>query len=256
LQYIASRRSRWSRLTDVVSDRGVDGALGDGVALEVTVLGVAPRALGAVEAAGAAGVFVDPLLAGRVEGDRDVPLAAVVDDRAEVGVVVGGVADLRPPHVEVLVVEDADRAVVTREVLDLDLADQDRAVEVHDVVAVQRQAQVAVVEADGGRERVAEVALADLPAGVGGPEELGLALAGEVTVDAEPAGAGAGVVLLTDVGEVDVANLVLVVEGDEQAPVADGDVTRHGKVSLWVSRASGRNRLLASRLIVKTPGGA
>jgi hypothetical protein len=34
------------------------------------------------------------------------------------------------------------------------------------------------------------------------------------------------------VGEVEVADLVLVVEGDEQSPVPDRDVTRHGGVSL------------------------
>ena len=46
----------------MVRDGGIDRALGDGVALEVAVLGIAPGSLGAVEAAGAGGVFVDPLL--------------------------------------------------------------------------------------------------------------------------------------------------------------------------------------------------
>jgi hypothetical protein len=40
-------------------DRRVDRALRDRVALQMSVLGVAPGAFGAVEAAGAAGEFVD-----------------------------------------------------------------------------------------------------------------------------------------------------------------------------------------------------
>ena len=47
----------------------------------------------------------------------------------------------------------------------------------------------------------------------------------------------AGVVFLTDVGEVDVADLVLVVEGDEQSPVPDRDVTGHVRVSLPIKPA-------------------
>ena len=60
---------------------------------------------------------------------------------------------------------------VVRQVLHLDLADQDVAVEVDDVVAVHRDLQLAVVEADAGRQRVAKVALADRPGGVAGPDE-------------------------------------------------------------------------------------
>jgi hypothetical protein len=100
-------------------------------------------------------------------------------------------------------------------------------VEVDDVVAVEAEAEVAVVEADAGGEGIAEVALSDLPAGVAGPIKLSASAAGDVGVDAEAAGAGAGVVFLPDVGEVNVADLVEVVEGDEQAPVPDRDVTWH-----------------------------
>ena len=103
--------------------------------------------------------------------------------------------------------------------------------EVDDVVAVHRQLQLAVVEADAGRERVAQVALADRPAVVAGPDRAAAVLAGDVGVDAEAARPGAGVVLLPDVGEVDVADLVLAVEGDEQPAVADGDVTGHESVA-------------------------
>ena len=56
-------------------------------------------------------------------------------------------------------------------------------------------------------------------------------LAGNVGINAEPARPGAGVVFLPDVGEIDVADLILVVEGDEQTPVADRNVTWHGVLS-------------------------
>ena len=169
-----------------------------------------------------------------VERDHQVALGAVVDDRAQLGVVVGGVADLGAEHVEVLVVHHPHQALVAGQVLDLDLPHQDVAVEVHHVVAVEHQLQVAVLEADAGGEGVAEIPLADLPAGVAGPEQLAAVLAGDVGVDAEPARPVAGVVLLPDVGEIEVAQLVLVVEGDEQPPVADRDVTRHGpSLSRW-----------------------
>ena len=86
-------------------------------------------------------------------------------------------------------------------------------------------------QSDGGRERVAEIALSDGPAVVGGPEEAGFVAAGEVAKDAEAAGACPGVIFLADVGEEDVADLVLAIEGDQEAAVADGDVTGHAILS-------------------------
>ena len=69
-----------------------------------------------------------------------------MDERAEFRIEVGGVADLGAEHVEVLVVHDAHDAVVLAQVLDLDLADEDVAVEVDGVVAVERE-----LEARDGR---------------------------------------------------------------------------------------------------------
>jgi hypothetical protein len=127
---------------------------------------------------------------------------------------------------------------VAGQVLQLDLADEDVAVEVDDVVAVHRQLQLAVVEADAGRQRVAEVALADRPVAVVGPAELVLPVrARHVRVHAEPARPLAGVVLLPDVREVDVPHLVPVVERHQQPAVADGDVTGHALPSLSTQRA-------------------
>src|SRR5205807_3061561 len=184
--------------------------------LEVSVLGVAPGALRAVKAAGAGGVFVDAgdvIVTGirepvTVKSHHQVALAAVVDDRAQLGIEVSGVADLRAEHVEVLVVHHTHGAVVVGQVLQLDLANEDVAVEIDGFVAVEGEAEVAVIEGDAGGQRVPQVTLADLPAGIAGPEQAALVLAGDVAVDAEPAGSSAGVVLLPDVGEKNVADLI------------------------------------------------
>jgi hypothetical protein len=50
---------------------------------------------------------------------------------------------------------------------------------------------------------------------------------GDIRVHAEAARAGAGVVLLPDVGEIDVPKLVLMIERDQQASVPDRDIARH-----------------------------
>src|SRR5262249_48043552 len=92
---------------------------------------------------------------------------------------------------------------------------------------IHGQLEVAVIEAHAGGERVAKIALANDPAGVGGPEQVAAAAMRNVGEDAKTTRPGAGVVFLPDMGEVDVSDLVLVVERDEQSPVADRNITRH-----------------------------
>ena len=104
--------------------------------------------------------------------------------------------------------------------------------EVDHVVAVHRQPQLAVIQADAGRQRVAQVALADRSSpGRSSRRAAPLCCAGHVGVDAEAARPRAGVVLLPDVREVHVADLVLVVERDQQPAVTDRNVTWHGEAS-------------------------
>ncbi len=121
----------------------------------MSIFGIPPGPFRAVEAGGPGGVFVDALFARGVERHHHIPLAAIVHHGPQVRIKVGGVADLRAEHVEILVVHDAHQAFMTRQVLDLHLAHEDRAVEIDHVVAVKGQAQVAVVEADAGGEGVA-----------------------------------------------------------------------------------------------------
>src|SRR5204862_7844139 len=71
-----------------------------------------------------------------------------------------------------------------------------------------------------GGEGVIDIALIDCPA-VGEPGEVA------VEPDAEAEGVTCGLILLADVREVDVAELVAIVEVDEQVSVADGDVAGH-----------------------------
>jgi hypothetical protein len=111
----------------------------------VAVLGVAPGAFGSVEAARAGGVFINALLAGAPEGDEDVARAAVMDDGAKIGVVVSGITDFRAEHVEVLVMHHADLPFGSGQIFELDLADEDRPVEIDDVVAVHRELQIAMI---------------------------------------------------------------------------------------------------------------
>src|SRR6185503_4934272 len=107
------------------------------------------------------------------------------------------------------------------------LAQQNRAMKVHHVITVNRNLEIAVVEANAGRQRVAQISLANRPARVAAPEQLRLVLARQVGVDAKAAGPRPRVVLLPDMREVDVADLVMVIEGNQQLAVADRDVTWH-----------------------------
>jgi hypothetical protein len=119
---------------------------------------------------------------------------------------------------------------------------------IDDVVAVHREAQLAVVEADAAGQRVAQVALADRPPFVAGPIKARAVLTGDVGVDAEAAGAGAGVVLLADVRKVDVADLVLVIERHQQPSVPDGNVTRHVRTTFLAKGAACASVLARVRL--------
>src|SRR5205814_8169705 len=72
-----------------------------------------------------------------------------------------------------------------------------------------------------------QVALADGPAVFAGPRKARAVAVGDVGVDAEAARAVARVILLSHVREVDVANLILVIERDEQAAVANRNIAWH-----------------------------
>ena len=101
---------------------GVDRALGDGVAREDAVLGVAPRAdirAGLLATDRKGGQADRALAAARVQ--EEVAARLVVDEGARARVVVSRVADVVPVEVALEVVEQADVALVAGRVLDRDL---------------------------------------------------------------------------------------------------------------------------------------
>ena len=208
------------------ADGRVDRALADGVAGEAAVLGVAPRALGPAEPAHAGGELVHAVPVPAValppaETRQDVPRPPVMDHRLQPWVVVGRVAYLRAVHREVLLEEQADLAARRGRVLDTNLPDVHVAVEVDRVAARQPDAQALVRQPDVGGQRFRQVPQRLGPALVGGPGEPA------VGPHAEAAGSPAGVVLLAHVREIQVADLIVGIEGDKQVAVADGNIARH-----------------------------
>jgi hypothetical protein len=111
--------------------------------------------------------------------------------------------------------ERANLAFATELVLDRDLFEVDVPVEVHGVPATKSQAERRVVQGRVTDERLVLVLDVDLPAVVSDPAEL------SVDPDAESARSADGVVLLSDVGVVDVAQLIARVERDEEIAVAE-----------------------------------
>ena len=97
-----------------------------------------------------------------------------------------------------------------------------------------------MIQADTGGQGIAQVALADLPAGVIGPGQLPAILAGHIAVDSEAARASARMIFLPDVRVEDIPDLILVVIGHKQGAVPDGDVTWHAE-SLSTKRFRGFN---------------
>src|SRR5205823_1709335 len=92
------------------------------------------------------------------------------------------------------------------------------AAQVDGVVEGELDLQVTVLERDVGDQRVRQVNEVARPAGIIEP--------GKPAIDpnAEPAGSTAGVILLADPRVIDVAQLVIAIEVDQQAPVPDRQV--------------------------------
>jgi hypothetical protein len=134
--------------------------------------------------------------------------------------------------VKVLVVEEADLALRSVEVVHLHAPHQQRAVEVHHVAALQPHFQLIVRENGPRRQRVGLVRQVRVPALVG-PEEAALAAILLLLArrhgrpHAESARTTAQVILLPDVRVVEITDLVVLIKADQHLPVAHRDVTRH-----------------------------
>src|SRR5207247_5833487 len=215
----------------------VDRALRHGVARELAVLRVAERPLlaGRVlltdrERAQAEGVPA------RATGEEEIAAQLVMDDRLRARVVVRAVADTVPVEVCVELVEEAHFAILAGRVLDRDLFEVDVAVEVDCVPAIEAQLERGVIEMSVPDERLVLVIDAPLPAAIADPHER------PVGPDSEAARLAGGVVLLTDVGVVEVAQLIVGVEGDEEVAVPEWEIARQ-----WLAAPRGGEEALRVR---------
>ena len=135
--------------------------------------------------------------------------------------VVGGVAHLAAQDVKVMMEEHSDVPRALRLVGHDAAADKERLVEVDRVGELQGECKARVAEPDAGEERLLVEAEVALPAWVAEPAELAL------RPDANAKRMSQRMVLLANVGPVEIAYLVGLVEVDQQAPVANRQVAWH-----------------------------
>ena len=198
----------------------IDGALLNGIHRQLPILGIAPGALAAADAAASAGVLLDSAARFRGHVDQEIALRFVMDDAARVGIEHRRVAARVAVEIEIVVKEELDRSRLVAKVAHDDLAQIKIRIGIDDVVAAQAQAEGLVVAVDVGDEGLAEIRERALP---------GVALyPGDAVVrpHAESRG-GTGVILLPDMREVNVGQAVLRIECDDERAVADEKVTRH-----------------------------
>ena len=213
------------RHAQVQSDRGVHAALRHRVAGEDAVLGVAPGPLPPLKLLDPHGPLVHaqvPPVGGGPRGvDHEPALPFVVEDRAPLRLVVGGVAHLRPADVEVLAEEAPDLPFPIPFIGNDQAAQVEVLVEVHGVAARQAHAEFRVVETHLRDERVGCVVEGALPARMIDPAKL------PVHPDAEAEGMARRMVLLSDVRPVEVAERIGLVEVHQERAVTDRDVAGH-----------------------------
>ena len=115
-----------------------------------------------------------------------------------------------------MVEEEANVPRVFAQVANHDAPEIDRPMEVDRIGAGELEPEVVVDEANVADEGVRLVAQRSVPGARGDPGEFA------VGPDPEPKWIVAAVVPETDMGKVDVADLIVRVERDEKTPIADG----------------------------------
>src|SRR6185295_2386976 len=131
------------------------------------------------------------------------------------------VADRVPIEAQLVVEEQLDVAGLIAQVAHHDLAHVHTIVGIDRVITTQPQSDGVVLQQHVRDQRVAEIFERPLP------RRLVDRVQRAVAPDAE-AEFGAGVVLHSDVREVEVGEAILRVERDEEGAVADGEIARHG----------------------------
>ena len=140
-------------------------------------------------------------------GDEEIPAPLVVDDRLAPRVVVGGVAGVVPIQVRVEMLEEPHLPLASECVFDGDLLEVDVPIEVDRVAEPQAQPELRMDERRVTDEGLVLVGDATIPPVVAGPRER------SIDPKAEARRIADRVVLLADVGVVDVAELVARIEG-------------------------------------------
>lgn len=142
-----------------------------------------------------------------------------------VGIVGGGVADLRAVDHEVLVEEQAEFPFPIGVIADDDALQIDAFALVDAVVHLQLDAESAVTSRDVGDEGVLDIAELPRPRRILQPAELAFG------PEAEAAILAADMVELSDVRIVDVADIAVLIEVEQHLAVSDYEVTGHESFS-------------------------
>src|SRR5688572_14836360 len=143
-----------------------------------------------------------------------------MDDGAELGIVERGITDFTARDVEVVMQEYTHLSLVSREILDSHLAQQDIGLEVDGVTQGQFDADFGVAQHRATYERAILVADVALP-GLVSPVRTSF------DPDAQTKGIPFGVILDADVRKINVADPVVLVEIQQEVPVAEHQRARH-----------------------------
>ena len=144
-----------------------------------------------------------------------------MDECAPRRIVVGGIALARSADVEIVVPEQPDVPLPAAQVLYLHAPQVDIQAAVHAIVAGKRYSHLAVYEAYVRYQRIVLVPKRTLPAVVRDPGEP------PIDPDSKSPRVAERVIVLSEVWIVQFAKVLMAVECDGQAAVADREIARH-----------------------------
>ena len=151
--------------------------------------------------------------------NEEVAFLLIMDQRTRLGIVIGRIADLVLIKPKVVVEKNTDAPLPSGDIKNADAAEEDILVARDGIISLDNDAERCVLKLDGRDECLGLVAKVAFPAGVRRPCKT------PVAPNAETRDGPVRMVLLPDVRKIYVANLVLVVEIDEQRTIANGDIT-------------------------------
>ncbi|MCA1668510.1 MAG: hypothetical protein LC793_14180 [Thermomicrobia bacterium] len=193
----------------VERDRAVNRPLRDHIAAEDAILGIAPCPLRAAQLLHPRRPRGDAGDAVRGTAREEVAVVFVEDQRVGDRIEVDGIADAVAGDVEIVVEEKPGLARPVGVIRDMKPAYEQRPVEVHRVLAEQRDIEAWMVHRHFSDERVLAVFHSALPFPLREPREL------TIYPDAGATGVAHRVIFLPDIRIVNIANLIREVEADQ-----------------------------------------